>query len=628
MLALASAGQSSDAYIDELFSAYTYTGAGTPKTITNGIDIAGKGAMVWFKNRTNGYSHYIFDTVRGIDKPLFSDQTAAQATGYGAVTAFSSTGFSLETGYPGTNLDANNNYVSWTFAKGARFFDVQTKSHTNGVADSIDLSVLGTVGMVVVKRTDSTSSWFVWHRNFTSGKLAYLQATSLETSDTSISVSGTTLTLAAALPTGSYVIYAWAHDTAPAGVIQCGTMTDVSGSGATVTLGFEPQFIMWKVKSGSGGGDWRMADTMRDLSQSNTEMLSANTSAVTSSGSTQVRLTATGFIMRPGSMINDADYVYMAVRRPNKPPTNGQDVYHPALYTGNGASSAVVSGAGFAPSLLIAQPRNALTDPTFWDRSRGAYAGYLKSNQTTQEAGGLAGLLSFNQDGVTVADLAGHYLNGSGAPYIFHFLKRAPGFLDVVAYTGTGGAHAEPHNLGAVPELMIVKRRGALADQWDVYHAALGATKYILLNSTATTGTAPTWNDLAPTSTAFNLGSNADNNGAGGTYIAYLFATLAGISKVFSYTGNGTSQTINCGFASGARFVLIKRTDVAGDWFFWDTARGIVAGNDPHLSLNTAVAEVTTDDSIDPSAAGFIVNQIAATGVNVNGGSYIGMAIA
>jgi len=112
-------------------------------------------------------------------------------------------------------------------------------------------------------------------------------------------------------------------------------------------------------------------------------------------------------------------------------------------------------------------------------------------------------------------------------------------------------------------------------------------------------------------------------NDTGNTYIAYLFATLPGVSKVGSYTGNGSSQTIDCGFTSGARFIIIKRTDDTGDWYVWDTARGIVAGDDPHLSLNTTAAEVTSDDSIDPESSGFIVNQVAATDINVSAASYI-----
>jgi hypothetical protein len=134
------------------------------------------------------------------------------------------------------------------------------------------------------------------------------------------------------------------------------------------------------------------------------------------------------------------------------------------------------------------------------------------------------------------------------------------------------------------------------------------------------------WNDTTPTSTQFTVGSYLSQSG--GTHVAYLFATCAGVSKVFSYTGNGSSQTINCGFTGGARFVLIRRTDSAGDWYVWDTARGIVSGNDPHLSLNTTAAEVTTDDTIDTDSTGFVVNQVSATNVNVSSATYLGLAIA
>ena len=74
--------------------------------------------------------------------------------------------------------------------------------------------------------------------------------------------------------------------------------------------------------------------------------------------------------------------------------------------------------------------------------------------------------------------------------------------------------------------------------------------------------------------------------------------------------------------------MLIKRTDDASDCFIWDNARGIAFGNDPHLSLNSTAAEVTTDDAIDPWSSGFIVKQNTATNVNVSGGKYIGLAIA
>jgi hypothetical protein len=186
------------------------------------------------------------------------------------------------------------------------------------------------------------------------------------------------------------------------------------------------------------------------------------------------------------------------------------------------------------------------------------------------------------------------------------------------------------HNLTVTPELMIMKARSSSGWNWAVYAASQGATKKGLLNSTNAFGlSTPMWNNTAPTSTSFTVGTGDDTNpSAGVTMVAYLFASCPGVSKVGSYTGNGSTQTINCGFTSGTRFVLIKRADSTGDWFVWDTVRGIVAATDPHLSLNNTTAEVTTDDSIDPDALGFIVNQVAATNINVNAATYIFLAIA
>jgi hypothetical protein len=196
----------------------------------------------------------------------------------------------------------------------------------------------------------------------------------------------------------------------------------------------------------------------------------------------------------------------------------------------------------------------------------------------------------------------------------------------MVCYTGTGVARTVSHNLTVTPEMIIVKERtspteGGAAGYWFVYHSGLStpASGAVFLNSTDARNAASAWNSTAPTSTVFSLGTNYVDFDATKKYIAHLFATRAGVSKVGSYTGDGTSgKVIACGFSSSARFVMIKLTDSTGDWFVWDTARGIAAGNDPHFSLNATVAEVTTNDSIDSDSSGFIVNQVAATNINVN----------
>ena len=236
-------------------------------------------------------------------------------------------------------------------------------------------------------------------------------------------------------------------------------------------------------------------------------------------------------------------------------------------------------------------------------------------------------------EGIDV-DLHWDYMNGfwngssvNANQYAWMF-RRAPGFFDVVAYAGTGTERGVPHNLGVTPEMLIIKARDFSGKEWFVHHTGLTSwSKVLQLQSTGTESNGDTGGNL-PTETTFPVNASSNVNGSGYNYIAYLFATLPGISKVGSYTGNGSSQTINCGFTGGARFVLIKRTDSTGDWYVWDTARGIVSGNDPHLSLNTTAAEVTSDDTIDPDSSGFIVNQVAATNVNVSSASYIYLAIA
>ena len=181
------------------------------------------------------------------------------------------------------------------------------------------------------------------------------------------------------------------------------------------------------------------------------------------------------------------------------------------------------------------------------------------------------------------------------------------------------------HNLGVKPELIIRKDRNQ-SNGWDTVANITATTETALALNTTDSGYVSSYPFILgsePTATVINIGSQSAI-----TYVAYLFATCAGVSKVFSYTGNGSSQTINCGFTGGARWILIKRTDSTGDWYVWDSARGIVSGNDPHLSLNTTAAEVTSDDTIDPDSTGFIVNQVAATNVNVSSATYIGIAIA
>jgi len=118
------------------------------------------------------------------------------------------------------------------------------------------------------------------------------------------------------------------------------------------------------------------------------------------------------------------------------------------------------------------------------------------------------------------------------------------------------------------------------------------------------------------------------NHSSGYHYIAYLFASADGISKIGSYTGTGNDLNVDCGFSSGARFVLVKRTDSSGDWYLWNSTRGIVAGDDPYVLLSSSADEVTNTDYIDPLSSGFTITSSAPAALNASSGTYLFYAIA
>jgi hypothetical protein len=204
--------------------------------------------------------------------------------------------------------------------------------------------------------------------------------------------------------------------------------------------------------------------------------------------------------------------------------------------------------------------------------------------------------------------------------------RRAPGFFDVVTYEGDSVAGREvPHNLGVAPEMMWIRPR-SYNDNWGVYHKDMDITERMFLNSQgkATVQADPPWNNTAPTDTVFTVGSDDPANKAPKDYIAYLFASVPGICDIGTYTANGNDLDIDCGFTNGARFVLIKRTDDAGDWWVFDTLRGITSSSSPRINLNDTSAQ-SVGNYIEPFSKGFTVTTNI---MPIGTGQYIYMAIA
>ena len=633
-------GQASNQYVvppapdvTDVFSTYLYTGNGSTQTITNGIDLDGKGGLVWAKSRTSGYDHMLADTERGAGGFLSTNtQGREQVNVTAALTSFNSDGFSI--GNLGDYNASAGEMASWTFRKAPKFFDVVIWDGNNVAGREIPHSLGTTVGTIIIKRRENNIyNWIVYHRSkdgefgklnssdaFATGSAPYYFGNDI----TTVTPTSTEFTLGTAGSVNesgfTYVAYLFAHNDGdgefgPDGdqdIIKCGVFTD-SASGGVVDLGWEPQWVL--VKNAEYSGHWFLLDNMRGYTVSgvNDNHLLASTSGAESTYDFGA-ITSTGFTYK-----NDAvgENIYIAIRRgPLAEPKSGTEVFAIDNQT---ASSAPFLTSNFPVDMVI--------------RKDTAGSNSEVMSRLTQGKGLFANATSTEQtDSVAQFDFNDGCLDGTSTDTSRYgwMWKRAPGFFDAVAYTGNGTAgHTISHNLGVAPEMIWVKNRSS-SITWVIQANIGGSESYGFFDSGAFFS-GSNYADI--TDSHIELLSNTSSNGSGSNYIAYLFASLPGISKVGSYSGDGTtdgSKVIDCGFTSGARFVLIKTSNTAGDWMVYDTVRGIVVGNDPLLSLNDTFAEATTYDNLIPNSSGFAViqNTDGAYTTNESNHEYIFYAIA
>jgi len=618
-------------YVEDVFSTYVFTANGqTGQTITNGIDLSGEGGLIWHKDRVATYGHVLWDTARGDSVILCSNDTTGNTTktmtgtGTGQIT-FNDDGYDLnwDTGNESTHAT-----VGWTFRKAPGFFDVVTWAGNSVSGREIPHNLGSVPGCIMLKITSGADDWLVYHRELDGGTapedyVLKLNTTAAEATSSRWNNTAPTSTVftvdndTGTNATGSnYVAYLFAHDAQEFGagadesIIKCGALTtDGSGNG-TVSLGWEPQYLLYK--NSTGAGNWTVVDNMRGFGVDFNARLSPNTSAAEVSTSPDMFLRTQGIEMVGGDA--SATIIFIAIRRPMKVPEAGTEVF--GVDTRGRLNTDLPGFDTTFPRVDLAII-NAISGGSFATSTRLTGTGVVYTNTTAAEG--------------TSSNAKFDYMNGwysfagTDADQISWMFNRAPEFFDVVCFTGTGASLNVDHGLTVAPELMLVKGRTVSA--WNVYNKTIGATKYLALNTTAAEATSSiAWDDTAPTASVFTVDWGVA--GTGDKMIAYLFATLAGISKVGSYTADATLTTIDCGFAAGARYILIKRTDAAGDWYFWDYFRGIVAGNDPYMIINDTAAEVTGTDYIDPDNSGFQITAAGSSTINVDTGEYFFLAIA
>jgi hypothetical protein len=324
--------------VENVFFTSLYTGNGSTQTISNGIDLSGKGGMVWLKSRSAATGNRLVDTVRGATKSLESNSNAVEAIESTGLTSFTSTGFTL-----GADADYNTStatYGSWTFREQEKFFDVVTWTGDGVTTTTVAHSLGVTPAVVIVKRLDSAGEWGVNYLRGdigSGGIIGYSLNLTAALRDTGNAVStyftSTTLRpsfLANANSSalqynatgGTFVAYLFAHDAGGFGssgtdsIISCGKYAgNGSTTGTTVTLGWQPQWLL--IKRSDTTGNWNLIDSQRGFVSGGTDAeLNPNLSNAESSG-TFVSPLSTGFQLNTTDAeynANGGTYIYVAIR--------------------------------------------------------------------------------------------------------------------------------------------------------------------------------------------------------------------------------------------------------------------------------------------------------------------------
>ena len=306
------------------------------------------------------------------------------------------------------------------------------------------------------------------------------------------------------------------------------------------------------------------------------------------------------------------------------------------LYTGTGSSNAITfndTDTDMQPDLVWCKQRSSPAASHALVNSVTGVGKFIASNSSTGEVDDAYNVTAFGSDGFTVGASSGSAdINVSTETYVAWCWKEsATAGFDIVAMEGTGSARTQAHSLSAIPHFMVVKSRDD-NDNWFVYHrentSAPETDKLKLDEDAATADDNTVWNDTAPTSSVFSVGTSNGTNKDDSNFIAYLWSEKQGFSKFGVYTGNGNADGtfVYTGFRPA--YILIKKTDGSGNygWMLFDSKREGYNGANDFLRPDGTHTESSTQ-YIDILANGFKCRSSGAE-VNQSGTTYIVAAFA
>ena len=298
------------------------------------------------------------------------------------------------------------------------------------------------------------------------------------------------------------------------------------------------------------------------------------------------------------------------------------------IYTGSGAEKAITD-LEFQPDVVWIKNRDTTDQHVFVDSVRGATK-ELNPDSTATESIVTQGVKSIDSNGFTLGTDA-RYNTNTEAYASWNWLESSDYGFDIVTYEGTGVAKEVSHNLGVVPEIMIVKDIDT-ADSWYVYHKDMDSSSpenyYQMLDLQNARATSALWNNIAPTSSIFNVGTPDKTNKNGDTFMAYLWASVPGYSKIDYYIGNGSTDGAYIYLGFKPKWIMIKNTTVAAtSWPVMDSVRTPINIEDSYWLYPDSTNVEGTGINVDILSNGIKMRNTSGWR-NTNSVRYIYMAFA
>ena len=267
------------------------------------------------------------------------------------------------------------------------------------------------------------------------------------------------------------------------------------------------------------------------------------------------------------------------------------------LYTGTGSAASITldGDEDMQPDLVWFKKRSSTESHYVYDAVRGVTK-EIYANSTAAEDTDANSLTGFNSDGFSIGN-ANQLSESNETMVAWCWKESATAGFDIVGYTGNGSNRTISHSLSAVPHVKIVKSRGGVYG-WQVYHhknTSAPETDYLeLAKDDATADNATSWNDTAPTSSVFSLGTTDAINKDTVTHIAYLFTEKQGVSKFGSYVTNNSTDGPFCFCGFRPAFLMVKFTSQTGPWIMVDNKRDPFNQMDAMVRADTDAAEADT----------------------------------